>query len=135
MSQLSSLKLFILLCLPLALLLNGCGKEKNPILGEWKVSDIKTGSMAVNTVTAILTSIKSPSVTFSETTLSYLNIGTNSATVNVTYRHDDDGTWFYCTESGRLCERFVFTDKERTKATTTLLGIEIVLTKVIPTEN
>ncbi|MDR2349064.1 MAG: hypothetical protein LBF41_00360 [Deltaproteobacteria bacterium] len=121
-----------LLLFPLALFLQGCGQEKNPILGEWRITKIDTPSSAVNTLTSLVTLFKAPSVKFTETGLEYLNFGDGPRVAAVTYLRDKDGNWSYCDGSGRLCEKFDFSDEEKNRGRTTLLGVKLELSRVIP---
>jgi hypothetical protein len=117
------------LCLSLSLVLTSCGAEKNPILGEWEV-EATSQNLGVNAILGVAQMFVKPFVKFTETEISSNIAG--DMTKAITYRRDDDGTWYFCTEGGKYCEEFVFTDDNRNKATITLLGFTLNLRRVQP---
>jgi hypothetical protein len=115
-------------------MLVSCGKDKNPILGEWEV-EASSKSFGVNAVLGVAQMFKTPFVRFTETEIIFNIIGDSTQSQPITYRREDDGSWFFCTEKGRFCEKFVFTDKERNQAAISLLGLDLNLKRVVPPED
>ncbi|MDR1314011.1 MAG: hypothetical protein LBQ12_10035 [Deltaproteobacteria bacterium] len=111
------------------ILLSSCGSEKNPILGEWDVT-LKTGNSGVDTVLGVLTAVKKPTVTFTETEMQLQVFGPADGTRAVTYNKDDEGRWVVCygTESSQ-CQFVTFQDEQRTRALLTIFGMELSLVK------
>lgn len=118
--------LFLLFIFPLFIAF-GCGSEKNPILGKWEV-ELETGSASVNTVLSVATYFKQPYLEFTETSVIY-QLGSMSGDKAITYRHDKND-WYFCTDDGKLCELFFFTDTNKNRVEITFIGIKMILTRV-----